>query len=589
MRRFRPGQLAGTMSDAGLSITQDMATQLNEIVLAYEDFLDEPVGGRLERLPDGGLYAEPEVPETFHARLAGSGPAYAWEEVARTSTGWETPAGVRTSASDGTAREYNGATGLGLLVVLMQRWPNGVHRFVSPGVGDRTPVVECPTTLKVRVRSWCNPSAVVAGATVTAKDTADVLDDVAETTGSDGVAELVLDNSGGTFNITVELADGCTETIEGVVMVPCERRTLPDVAPCCGEVCFEVYDYDTGDPVEGAEVSTVPGGLLTDSAGVVCMPPLPLQSFGTGFQHQITHPDYLPFNEFRLCFPCDCSPDAEGNHPTALFPKATYVAGGLGAVSTLAAPCYTEPDCLPARIDRDPSIFKRVMYAEIDGPEAIFGGGGTTTLTVVNPDAVNKRWEGVAPSGGYGYQVTRVFNAALNTFVETGRTRFDFPLARVFLFGENSIGGPRAGLEFANYVDAGGTTRATTGHVFSASGTPGTDGYTEVILEAERYCPLASNPAILLYAFPFAVVNYRAVEPGGTTQADICGDVDELGFPKWCSDGARTVYPCSFATGSGRSGACAPVDVSGAFWCGRDCASGPYGGDTLLSTYSLYE
>lgn len=598
MRRFRPGMVAGTMTDAGLSISQDMADRLNEIVVAYEDILEveTPPAGRLERTDDGNYYAEPEVPETFHAQLgSGAGPAYSWQEVFRTSTGWETPSGGRNSADDGMAREYNSATGLGLLVVLMQRWPNGEHRFVSPAAGDRSPVIECPTTLKVRVRSHCDPllsTTYISGATVTAVDTAGVLDDVVETTDADGWAELVLDAGGGTFDIVVELPNGCTETIEDVVMEPCEKRTLiPEVAPCCGEVCFEVYDYDTGSPIEGADA---PGGP-TDAAGVACTTPVQLQDFGGGYEHQITHPDYHPFSSIRVCLPCDCSPDAVANHPTALFPRSEYVIGGLGTYTTNftdpEAPCYQDNDCLPFRILRKPFIYKRIMYAEFAGPEPIFGtGSGAITLTVVDPDAAHKRWEGVAPSGGYGYKVTKVFSSSAG-FVETARERFDFPMARVFLFGEDSFDGGRAGLEFANYVDAGGTIRAIAGHVFSTSGTPGTEGYTEVVLEPERYCPLeGSSPTIFLYAYPFSVVNYRAIEPGGTTQEDICGDLDEIGLPKWCSDGTRTVYPCSFTSGSGRSGACAPVDVSGAFWCGRDCASGPYyGGSTLLATYSVYE
>lgn len=94
------------------------------------------------------------------------------------------------------------------------------------------PVIDCPTTLRVRVHSPCQPNRFTAGITVTAVDRAGVLDDVTDLTDGDGYAVLVLDPGGGTFDVHVDQGI-CTTVIEGVELLPCERRTLPDVGPCC--------------------------------------------------------------------------------------------------------------------------------------------------------------------------------------------------------------------------------------------------------------------------------------------------------------------------------------------------------------------
>jgi hypothetical protein len=117
-----------------------------------------------------------------------------------------------------------------------------MRRKHQPGCPCCDPVIECPTTLTVRVRPGCSNSTLTLarGVTVTASDVDGVLPDVTATTAtsgsSAGVAVLVLDNAGGTFDVTADHGY-CVSTVEGVVVAPCERKTI-FTPPCCAQPLF---------------------------------------------------------------------------------------------------------------------------------------------------------------------------------------------------------------------------------------------------------------------------------------------------------------------------------------------------------------
>lgn len=141
LERFRPGEPFGVMVPGkGLVIGQAEADRLNAIADALGPTARMGAAGRVRRTP-GGLFADPEVPETFHARLDSDTNPYAWVEARRTDDGlgWEDVPGGRNSDDDGEAAEYNSTAGLEDRVVLMQRWPGGFHRFVRSGLGEGGP------------------------------------------------------------------------------------------------------------------------------------------------------------------------------------------------------------------------------------------------------------------------------------------------------------------------------------------------------------------------------------------------------------------------------------------------------------------
>lgn len=457
-----------------------------------------------------------------------------------------------------------------------------MRRRHSPGCPCCDPVIECPTTLTVRVRSRCDPAGAttyISGATVTAADQAGVQPDVTDTTDADGEAILVLDNAGGTYDVTVTLADGCAETVEGVVVAACERKTLPDVAPCCGELCVEVYDHDSGLAIAGATVSPF-GFAATDAAGSACVTPFANQQnsfFG------VTATGYINARgTLKFCLPCDCAPLASANHPVSMFPDSVYVLAGVRGQSYT---CTEEADCLLGKTARPTNVFKLAMFVDLAGPEAIFGSAST---------GVQVDWDGAAAdsdlgawvgwtTGGYAYKVTRVYSEATGTWAETARERFDFPKARVRVVAETAPDVNSTILQWTNYVDSGGATPASPSYVFSTSGTPGTDGYTVVALAAETYCT-GGVP------YPFEIWNGFA--PSGRIvlfgdpepiTTDTLTEFRELGLVTSTANAGHYFKAFNF-------GMCAPVDVSGAFWVGF----GGYGQcteyDTIPSaTFALYE
>jgi hypothetical protein len=441
-----------------------------------------------------------------------------------------------------------------------------VNRKHSPGCPCCEPFIECPARIRVRVRSYCS-LGFVEGATVTAKDVAEVEDDVTELTGADGWAELEVVGPN-TFDVHVTVGT-CTEIIEGVELVECEVKELPDVGPCCGTVCFEVYDYDTGSPIAGAEVANGILNRVTDSSGIACRPPIPGQQFTFD---SVTAPGYVPARGgMKYCFPCDC--DEDQNTPVSMFPESSYVLGGaIGFVPD----CVPEPDCLLSKTVRPFNVFKRIMTVDFSGPEAIFGSASSGVELTYDPGVGQYgAWVGWT-SGGWGWKRTRQYVPGspgfTGTMEEVDRERFDFPAARARVIARFSFdpGPGTTALEWQNFMDAGGTIPADWGHVFETSGTPMTPGYTVVDLVPELFCEHNG--------YPFGIRNDRA--PAGTsTTGDLC---DGWAFGLWSGSGIQHFQ-------SPDSGMCAPVDVAGAFWCGFDRFNTcPYGARPT-ATYALYE
>lgn len=428
-----------------------------------------------------------------------------------------------------------------------------------PSCCDDDPIIECPARLKLRVRNSCvlfGPGSLAEGAIVTARDQAEVFDDATGLTDENGLVELELEGPG-TFDVHITIGE-CTEIIEGVTLIECEVKTLPDVAPCCGEICVEVYDYDTAAPIAGADVN----GMATDSEGLACFSQFAGQS--SSFI-SVTASGYLNVRGTMLvCFPCDC--ETTQNHPVSMFSSSTYVAGGaVGAVHD----CLGVQDCLLGKIARPRNVFRRIMYADFAGPEAIFGSSSSGVEVEWDPaEGTIGAWVGWT-SGGYGYRVTRVFDAATNTFTETARERFDFPVARVRVVAITNVSIGSTRLEWSNYIDAEGTIKASPTHVFETSGTPGTTGYTTVALVPETYCTFD-------VPFPFEVWNDFA--PSGSI--NLFGDpITTAALTGRWSLGLVDSTPASgHYFRAFNSGMCAPADVSGAFWVG-------FGGFGLCTSY----
>lgn len=432
--------------------------------------------------------------------------------------------------------------------------------------GPPPPPCPEPEAIRVYVRDYCT-LAPAEGATVTARDVAEVFGDATAYADADGLAVVELDGPG-TFDVDVTVG-GCTETIEGVVVLECERLRLPDAAPCCGQMCLDVYDYDTADPIAGAAVSgTWAGGHpATDAGGLSCGPPHRTSPVPGIDRYSVSAAGYIPRNNYATCLDCDC--EATQTIPVALFPESDYVIGGCGALGTH---CPAEDLC--DATGRPPTIYKREMFADLSGPEPIFGAGASgLSLALISGASCPRIWEGWT-AGGYGWAVEQEFNATTRTYTEVGRTRLDFPTARVrVVSGETPpiTFGNQCYLEWQNFVDDPGTVPATGGLVLSSVGTPGTTGYRRTILLAERYCTVSGFD---IYTYPLAVRNHAA--PSGNSVDGVCV------ASRWLRAPDRHEYRRELSALM-----CAPVDVAGTFWCSQPC--GPYSYGTETASYALYE
>lgn len=453
----------------------------------------------------------------------------------------------------------------------------------------------CPegveTSLTIRVARYCNPGNAtpqndlwIEGATVTVSDQDEVYPPRVGTTDASGYTTIVLDGPG-TFLVRVDLPSpsDCQLFIEGGEILECEQRTLPTVSPCCGEVCVEVFDYDTGLPIEGATITVHSPTLnetpqvmgVTDSEGVLCFSPR--RTMKAGATSIVATKDGYFQEHVIACEDCNCEDTVQ--YAIALFPSSVFVPWrgplGLNASWTLAQ-CPPPEDCFDRFTHRFPYIYRRVMYADFAGPGPIFGGDKTgIPLTYIG----NGIWEGLT-TGGYGIR-RRITRTGPATW-ETTNSRYDFPVARVRVRFEqippNFLDPARtlAWLEWRNYLDAAGTIVPVNDYILGGTGNPftGPIGTWRESFWHESIC----LPENLFRYYPSTILNARCLEPSDPANDQPCSVI-------WNQFGRVNQVE---GLGANNSGPCAPVDLSGLYWCSRANICTEYG-SPLSATFALYE
>lgn len=411
-----------------------------------------------------------------------------------------------------------------------------------PACCPQPPEPPCPEPEAITVKVWkyCVPYTspeAHPGVTVTVTDVDGVLPAVQGTTDADGL--VTVETGGpGTFDVTIDTGE-CVEVIEDVVVRQCERLRLPDQAPCCGQLCIESYDYDTGLEVPGSPICRT---ILKPLEG-----PYGAYAGADGY--------FGPSGPFFFggddCVgPCNCADGYIKTLAVALYPWSNYTLawGRWGA-------CYPVQED-PCGIGRDPCDYetrfwwavRRRLFATLGGAEPVVGGGGNVTLDLIHEywahgDPRELAWQGDATFAGHGYLVTSEYVNGIWT--ETARTRVDFDFLRVRVVCDQDYNGDRAYFQITNYWTPPGQADPVPVAPWSRDNG---DGSTTALVP-ETYCEVNG---VDRFTYPYAISNGRAMLCPGQSAA-----------------AAHTYYYGIAGPHHYCGGPHAMMDVAGTLWVGR--------------------